>query len=135
MMIEKIGTPAMLEQLAEEAAELSQAALKLARILRGENPTPVTEEEAWKHLIEEYTDVYQCAEELEIPVDLLQMRRKEKRFMERMAAFKADPDTKVPVSAVLEMINEMGGCDAGDEYARGWDAACDAFYREVQQMK
>ena len=41
MMIEKIGTSAKLEQLAEEAAELSQAALKLARVLRGENPTPV----------------------------------------------------------------------------------------------
>ena len=29
-MIEKIGRPAMLEQLAEEAAELAQAALKAA---------------------------------------------------------------------------------------------------------
>ena len=49
MMIEKIGTPAMLEQLAKEAAELSQAALKLARVLRGENPTPVTRREVRKH--------------------------------------------------------------------------------------
>ena len=32
MMIEKIGTPAMLEQMAEEAAELAQAALKLRRL-------------------------------------------------------------------------------------------------------
>ena len=56
MMIEKIGTPAMLEQLAEEAAELSQAALKLARVLRGENPTPVTWREVRKHLIEEYDE-------------------------------------------------------------------------------
>ena len=56
MMIEKIGTPAMLEQLAEEAAELSQAALKLARVLRGENPTPVTRREVRKHLIEEYDE-------------------------------------------------------------------------------
>lgn len=82
-MIEKIGKAAMLEQLAEEAAELSQAALKLARVLRGENPTPVTEEEAWKHLVEEYTDVYQCAMELIIPVDWLQISRKEKRFQKR----------------------------------------------------
>lgn len=43
MMIEKIGTPAMLEQLAEEAAELSQAALKLARVLRGESYASNTE--------------------------------------------------------------------------------------------
>lgn len=48
----------MLEQLAEEAAELSQAALKLARVLRGENPTTVTRKEARKHLTEEYTDVF-----------------------------------------------------------------------------
>ena len=34
MMIEKIGTPAMLEQMAEEAAELAQAALKLARVFQ-----------------------------------------------------------------------------------------------------
>lgn len=35
MMLEAIGKAAMLEQLAEEAAELAQAALKAARILRG----------------------------------------------------------------------------------------------------
>lgn len=83
MMLEKIGTPAMLEQMAEEAAELAQALLKLSRIKRGENPTPVTELEAWKHLVEEYTDVYQCAMELVIPVDWAQISEKEKRFKER----------------------------------------------------
>ena len=41
MMIEAIGSAAMLEQLAEESAELAQAALKAARILRDDNPTPV----------------------------------------------------------------------------------------------
>lgn len=45
------------DQLAEEAAELAQAANKMARVLRGTNPTPKTEEEARKNLIEEYTDV------------------------------------------------------------------------------
>lgn len=43
--------------LAEEASELSQAALKLARIARGNNPTPVPCEKAYDHLIEEITDV------------------------------------------------------------------------------
>lgn len=47
-MIEYIGKAAMLEQLAEEAAELAQAALKCARIERGENPTPVTMETPWR---------------------------------------------------------------------------------------
>ena len=83
MVIEKIGKPAMLEQLAEEAAELSQAALKLARVLRGENPTPVTQEEAEKHLIEEYTDVWLCAYELGLPVDLKQIDEKLERFQKR----------------------------------------------------
>ena len=89
MMIEKIGKAAMLEQLAEEAAELSQAALKLARVLRGENPTPVTEEKAWKHLVEEYTDVFQCASELLIPVDWQQINEKSERFRKRWEEKKA----------------------------------------------
>ena len=46
-----------------------------------------------------------------------------------------DAEDSIPKAAVLELIKEMGGCDAGDEYARGWDAACDAIYREVQQIK
>lgn len=83
MMIEKIGTPAMLEQLAEEAAELSQAALKLARVLRGENPTPVTRKEANKKLMEEYTDVKQCAMELLLTVNYHQIDEKSERFRKR----------------------------------------------------
>lgn len=39
-VLDMIGTAAALEQLAEESAELAQAALKMARKLRGENPTP-----------------------------------------------------------------------------------------------
>lgn len=54
---ELIGEAAVYEQLAEEAAELAQAASKCARILRNENPTPVTWTEAHANLIEEYTDV------------------------------------------------------------------------------
>lgn len=83
MMIERIGEPAMLEQLAEEAAELGQAALKLARIMRGENPTPVKEVDAWGNLIEEYTDVALCADELEINVDTTIWDAKMQRFRER----------------------------------------------------
>ena len=47
----------LLAQLAEEAAELSQAALKLRRALTGINPTPVTVKEADANLIEEAADV------------------------------------------------------------------------------
>ena len=82
-MIEKIGTSAILEQLAEEATELAHAALKLARIERGENPTPVLKEDAMDHLIEEYTDVVQCAEELSLVPNREQIKLKKMRFEER----------------------------------------------------
>lgn len=52
-----LSEPARLEQLAEECAELGHAASKLARILRGENPTPMPEETARKNLTEEIADV------------------------------------------------------------------------------
>lgn len=55
-----MSATALLGQLAEEAAELGHAALKLQRVLAGENPTPVTEEEAREALIEEIADVYCC---------------------------------------------------------------------------
>lgn len=45
-IVDTIGLPAVLEQLAEECCELGQAALKLSRILRRENPTPVSIEVA-----------------------------------------------------------------------------------------
>lgn len=46
----------LLAQIAEEAAELSHAALKLRRVLDGSNPTPVTKENAIDDLIEEFGD-------------------------------------------------------------------------------
>lgn len=82
-IVDYIGYPAMLEQLAEECAELGKAALKLARILRKENPTPVTKEEALENLREEYTDVVQCAQELGLEPDLVEMKEKKERFFER----------------------------------------------------
>lgn len=45
------------EQLAEEACELGQAALKMARILRKENPTPVSFTQSINNLVEEFDDV------------------------------------------------------------------------------
>lgn len=41
-----IGKPALLELTAEECVELAHACLKLARVIRQENPTPVTSDEA-----------------------------------------------------------------------------------------
>lgn len=64
-IVSKIGLPATLEQLAEESAELSKAALKLARVIRGENPTPVTYPQALDNLKEETADVRNCLKVLE----------------------------------------------------------------------
>ena len=64
-----LSEPARIEQLAEEAAELAQAALKMARVMRDENPTPVPYMEALRRLREEYTDVFVAAIAAELLVD------------------------------------------------------------------
>ena len=64
-IVDRIGKPAMLEQTAEECAELAHACLKEARRLRGENPTPKTMPECWLAISEELTDLQICIEMLE----------------------------------------------------------------------
>jgi NTP pyrophosphatase (non-canonical NTP hydrolase) len=59
-IIDIIGLPAVLEQLAEECSELAQASLKYARLLRGDNPTPKTEQEWLEAITEEMADVELC---------------------------------------------------------------------------
>ena len=63
MLQEVIGTPAMLEQTAEECIELAHACLKLARYLRDENKVYKTKEEIYSNLSEEIADVYICIDE------------------------------------------------------------------------
>lgn len=58
--INKIGLPAVLEQCAEECTELAKVNLKMARKLRGENPTPKTMDKINQELIEEIADVLVC---------------------------------------------------------------------------
>ena len=59
-VLDMIGTAALLDQLAEESAELAQAALKMARKLRNENPTPKTHADCVSNLQEEIADVELC---------------------------------------------------------------------------
>ena len=80
----KLGDPACYEQLAEESSELSHAALKMARVLRGENPTPVDYETAKRAVIEEYSDVNVAALALLIFPDTLTMQRKSERWIDRI---------------------------------------------------
>lgn len=61
-MWERVGAGPMLNQLAEECCELAQAALKYRRCIEEGNPTPVSEEEARKNLMEEIADVWLCTD-------------------------------------------------------------------------
>lgn len=54
----------LLCQLAEESAELAQAALKERRALEDDNPTPVSYPDAHANLLEEVADVYVSLGEL-----------------------------------------------------------------------
>lgn len=90
IILEKVGLSAVLEGLAEECAELAKAALKIARVQRGENPTPISREEAEKGFVEEVADV-QCYIEVlahHYPIrysDLLkQVEAKRARFVQRL---------------------------------------------------
>lgn len=56
-------------QMAEEAAELSQACLKYVRAHKGNNPTKDSEDVYLKGIIEEFTDVQVCAEAIDITAD------------------------------------------------------------------
>lgn len=62
---EQMPVGELLCQLAEEASELSQAALKLRRVFDGTNPTPVTVQEALEDLTEEISDVMLCCRMLD----------------------------------------------------------------------
>ena len=52
----------LLIQLAEEAAELAQAAAKYYRVTHGANPSPVSLQDARDALVEEIADVNAAAE-------------------------------------------------------------------------
>lgn len=60
-IVNKIGLPATLEQSAEECIELAHVYLKLARKIRGENPTPRTKESLLADMKEEMADVSLCS--------------------------------------------------------------------------
>ncbi len=79
-----IGEPALYEGLAEEAVELAKEALKLARILRGENPTSADERSTRRSLIEEYTDLTIYLDVLDISIDSKVYRIKKGRMADRI---------------------------------------------------
>ena len=79
-----LSRAALYEQLAEEAIELAHAAQKMARKLRAENPTPVTEEFIRHSIHEEFNDVLSCAQTLGLEDDQDLRREKMRRWIERL---------------------------------------------------
>ena len=132
---ERIGRAAMLEQMGEEAAELAKAALKLARVLRGENPTPTTKEEAEKDLIAEFTDVQHCAGELKLETDWRQINAKNRRFKQRMDEMVLDRERARIRAEIIEEAKEMGGCDGSDEYREGVGCGVFCHLRGIETEK
>lgn len=81
---ENVSRAAIYEQLAEECCELAQAALKMARIMRCENPTPVTQYNASMSVGEEYADVGLCANVLGLKYNPYIATQKLDRWVERI---------------------------------------------------
>lgn len=86
---DRVPIEEVLAQLAEEAAELGKAALKLRRAIDGTNPTPVTIEQASDNLAEEIADVLLCLEVIEFDIDDVEelrqaMNAKLKRWVNRL---------------------------------------------------
>ena len=91
-IVERVPWEDRLCQLAEEAAELAQAALKLRRCYSDTNPTPVPKEDAIKALQEEIADVWLVLRTLDLDREQCReiceeiMARKTKRWAGRLEA-------------------------------------------------
>lgn len=83
-ILKKVSKPALYEQLAEECTELAQASLKMARKLRGENPTPKDENEIMTNIVEECSDVVGCLRIIGIHPDKATMANKNERWVKRL---------------------------------------------------
>lgn len=97
----KIGDEACWVQLAEEASELSQAAAKMARFLHGTNPVANPYEldkrdlkvQLLTDVIEEYMDVVNVCEILEVPEHRDVVRMKRNRWLARIDQNEGDLGT------------------------------------------
>ena len=84
-----LTTRTILEQLAEESAELSQAALKLIRASgASENRTNISVNEAEKNLIEEIRDVLMIIDLLGLGFDLEDLAKKNEEYFKWQRWFK-----------------------------------------------
>lgn len=95
----KLKSRALLEALAEEASELSQAALKMIRAKGSNgNPTPISAEEAEAKLLEEIADVRNCINVLGLPTGCGELineitEAKMKRWVERLESVENEKES------------------------------------------
>lgn len=80
-----LSDAALYEQLAEECCEFAHACQKMARFLRGENPTPLTVNDIDGMIEEEYTDVMLVSNILGLNVDYDVYYKKTDRWAERLS--------------------------------------------------
>lgn len=122
-IVDYIGEAALLEQTAEEASELSQACLKMARKIRGENPTPKDTNDILENLNEEIADVIlYCNELVDVRIasydDIGGMAMKKyKRWCERV---KNEENNRIKQKECLGTScgNCGGSIDVHDKYCR-----------------
>lgn len=53
-----------------------------------------------------------------------------------LAAFRetrAPADSNGKVKEILQILHDIGGCDATDEYSKGWDEAIDTAFYEIKK--
>ena len=74
----RVCTIELLLGLAEESAELTQAALKLRRVFDGNSPTPKTEEECINNLYEEIADTLLFIDVLQINMSYIEQIKEQK---------------------------------------------------------
>ena len=138
-MMDKLGEAELLDQYAEELTEEAKEALKLARVLRGNNPTPVKEMEARENLIEEYSDIVNCARDLGLKPseDLIQM--KPKRFRLRWAikeqTRQQEQQARTPESPVLKMAREIDEAMMGKQLSYEPDEDQEALKEYVETAR
>lgn len=111
-----LGEPALLEQLAEECSELAHAALKLARLERGNNPTPKTEEECVENLLEELGDVNLCMSVVEanrgIHIRCLSVDKKA-RWAQRIREARGETPGEKKENTPERVFEDFPGCIGG----------------------
>lgn len=119
----------ILAQLAEEASELAQAALKLRRALDGTNPTPKSVEECRKAFEEEYADVVNCI--IALDMDDAAFERMQKMQREKEIRWLSRLETKESKNAECHVICGL----FGNIYAGTYTASCKDFLQEWRNVK